>query len=211
MEADRKMCLDYYEQELAWWGENVHALWGSVESQRDRFLVLSELGNFEGKSILDVGCGFGDFYGFLREKKILFKSYLGVDISDKMITIAMRKFPDACFDVEDLLIEPSAGASFDFVVASGIFPLETPYWKEITESTLHRMYDLCRIGVGVNFLSSFTTGKKFARSHYTNPGDMVDFVCQNLSPRIILRHDYRPNDFTLYIYKSSEAKRYRSL
>jgi len=204
-ESYKEVNARYYEQELARWGNDVHALWGNTESQQERFQVLSELGDFSGKSVLDVGCGFGDFYDFLRGKGIHFH-YLGIDLSEKMIVIAKQKFPEASFEVRDILSKPLPDASFDFVVASGIFPLKIPRWMETTGHILSAMYKTCRIGTGVNFLSTFTIGKKFPGRYYANPAIVVDFACKNLSPRIVLRHDYRPNDFTLHIYKPFKQK-----
>ena len=42
--------------------------WGSKKSQDLRFKILIDRWNLENKSILDIGCGFGDFYFFLKKK-----------------------------------------------------------------------------------------------------------------------------------------------
>jgi SAM-dependent methyltransferase len=199
--ADKEIYLIHHQGLLAKWGEDIRTLgWGSPESQKVRFTVLSEIGDFEGKSILDVGCGFGDFFHFISQRGKHLKNYLGVDINQDMVAIAKRRFPNAAFEVRDIL-EDSVEGSFDFVVASGIFGLETPNWEETVEKLLSRMYELSEIGVGVNFLSAFTTGKKPSDSHFADPTRILDFVLRALSNKVVLRHDYRPNDFTLYIYK----------
>jgi SAM-dependent methyltransferase len=185
---------------LAQYGENVKAVgWGSLESQRVRFQALSEIGELAGRSVLDVGCGLGDFYGFLREKTHL-KDYLGMDINDNMIALARRKYPEAKFEVKDI-VEDSPDGAFDYVLASGIFGLKVPRWRGIMERIVSRMYELSRIGTGVNFLSKYTTGENDPSSYYADPAEILDFICRHLSPRVVLRHDYKPNDFTLYIYK----------
>lgn len=205
-EVDRKIYLDHHNARIAEYGQNVRAVsWGSTESQQARFRIISEIGELNNRSILDVGCGFGDLYAFLRQQDICPKLYVGIDINQKMIATARSRFPKATFQVGDIL-DSKLTEKFNYVVSSGIFGLETPNWQAVTEKILSRMYELCEIGVAVNFLSSFTLGKKVADSHYANPADILDFVCKNLSTRIILRHDYRPNDFTLYIYKPFERK-----
>jgi SAM-dependent methyltransferase len=197
---DHGIYLKHHNDMLTRYGEDVKALsYGSPESQRIKFQVLFELGDFEGKSVLDVGCGFGDFYGFVRQRAHL-KHYLGVDINPSLIDIAKRRFPGASFEVKDI-IEDSIDQTFDYVVSSGIFFLKTPNWREIMEGMVSRMYELSEIAVGVNLLSSYTTGQKDSLSYYAAPTEILDFVCCHLSTRVILRHDYRPNDFTLYIYK----------
>ncbi|NVL90353.1 MAG: hypothetical protein HWN69_05065, partial [Desulfobacterales bacterium] len=45
--------------------------WGSEESQKCRFGVLCQLDDLSGKSVLDVGCGLGDLYGYLRNRDII--------------------------------------------------------------------------------------------------------------------------------------------
>jgi SAM-dependent methyltransferase len=200
LQQNRKINLRHYNAILAQYGEDVKAVsWGSLESQRIRFQVLSEIGDLEGKSILDVGCGFGDFYGFLRER-IQLKSYLGTDINQNMITLARRKYPEASFEVRDIAEDPF-DETYDYVFTSGIFGLKVPRWRDIMERMVSRMYELSRTGTGVNFLSKYTTGEKVSDSYYADPVKIMDFVYRHLSPRVILRHDYRPNDFTLHIYK----------
>jgi len=200
LRQDKEISLRHYNMRLARYGEDVRALsWGSLESQQVRFQVLSELVELEESTILDVGCGFGDFYGVLKQRVHL-KSYLGIDINPGMIAVAKQRFPEANFRVKDI-VEDSIYEVFDYVVASGILSLRAPNWKGIMEKVIYQMYELSRVGVGINFLSRYTTGKKTSDSYYADPARILDFVCRNLSSRVILRHDYRPNDFTLYIYK----------
>ena len=40
--------------------------WASPQSQEARFQVLADEVPLAGKTLLDVGCGLGDLYGFLR-------------------------------------------------------------------------------------------------------------------------------------------------
>ncbi|MEO7744043.1 MAG: hypothetical protein ABIR98_13985 [Usitatibacter sp.] len=42
----------------------------SRASQEKRFEALHALGDFDGRSLLDLGCGFGDFLQFLRDRGI---------------------------------------------------------------------------------------------------------------------------------------------
>lgn len=200
LEVIKKINLDYYNVKIAEHGQDVRALWNSLQSQQERFKTLSEIGDFNSSSILDVGCGFGDFYLFLKEQDVHPKKYVGIDMNPRMIAIASARLPGVTIEVKDILDDELKG-KYDYVVASGIFSLETPNWQAVAEKIIGKMYQLSEIAVGVNFLSSFTTGEKLTDRHYANPADIVSFVSKNLSTRIVLRHDYRPNDFTLYIYK----------
>ena len=203
-EDDKAITLHHYSDKLAKYGQDIRSLWGGTQSQQIRFKILSEMGDFEDKSILDVGCGFGDFYTFLKEQNVRLKKYTGIDITPEMVATARLRLPEVTFQVRDIL-DNELNEKFDYVVASGIFGIETPNWKAITEEKIRKMYQLCEIGVGVNLLSFFTLGEKTADSHYANPLDILDFIFRNLTTRLVLRHDYRPNDFTVYIYKPFET------
>ncbi len=189
---------DYFKWRIEEHGSDLRALdWHSVESQRARFKVLTEIGDLKGHSILDVGCGFGDFYGFLNESDIEFSTYLGLDLVEEMIERARRKYPDAAFVAKNILqniVEP-----FDYVLASGLFYLKLESWFSYTRSMLEEMFSICRLGVGVNFLN-FYSEKHSPGSYYAFPATMLE-VALELSQKVVLRCDYKPNDFTIYIYK----------
>ena len=58
-----KLYTDLYNQ----YGENVRSLnWGSQQSQHLRFEAMTNNLDLNNQTILDVGCGFGDFYKFLK-------------------------------------------------------------------------------------------------------------------------------------------------
>lgn len=204
LSENQRINFEYYNAKIAEYGQDVRALsWGNIDSQQIRFKILSEIGDLNNRSILDVGCGFGDLYLFLKEQNTHLKKYIGIDINPQMVATARAKLSEVTIEVKDIL-DNKLNEKYDYVVASGIFSLETPDWQAVTEKIISKMYQLSEIAVGVNFLSSLTTGAKLPHAHYANPADMINFVAKNLSTRIVLRHDYRPNDFTLYIYKPFE-------
>lgn len=174
--------------------------WGSKKSQVSRFKVLSEIGNLNGKKILDVGCGMGDFYSYLISKNVKPKSYTGVDMVSKMVDGAKRKHPKATFALMDLCREIPK-EKFDYVFESGIFNLKVSDWDKTTHKILENMFKAAKAGIAVNFLSVFSPFEKDKSSHYEDPFKITRFVSEKLSRNFILRHDYRPNDFTVYIFK----------
>jgi hypothetical protein len=54
-------------------------------------------------------------------------------------------------------------------------------------------------GIAVNFLSEFALNKKPGR-HYATMKEIGE-IMRATSQRCTIRHDYLPNDMTLYIYK----------
>ena len=59
-------------------------LWSNTQIQEIRFKILSEVGIKAGDSVLDVGCGFGDFADFLnkRGKPV---DFTGIDLSEELL------------------------------------------------------------------------------------------------------------------------------
>lgn len=200
LSENQRINLEYYNAKITEYGQDVHTLWNSLQSQQVRFKILSEIGDFNNRSMLDVGCGFGDLYLFLKEQNVHLKKYVGIDMNPQMIAMASSRLPEAAFEVKNIL-DNELNEKYDYVVASGIFSLEMPDWQAVAEKIISKMYQLSEIAVGANFLSFLTTGEKLPHAHYAHPAEMINFVAKNLSTRIVLRHDYRPNDFTIYIYK----------
>jgi len=66
----QKRYKSYFSKRYEEFGDSVKTLWGGEESQKQRFDVLLSIGDLNGKSVLDVGCGFGDLYGYLRQRKV---------------------------------------------------------------------------------------------------------------------------------------------
>lgn len=199
---DKKIILDHFSETIKKHRIGPKAVsWGSEDSQKIRFRVLSEIGDLNGKTILDVGCGLGDFYGFLvNEKKLKLRKYLGIDINPLMIIGAKKKYPGVEFRVGDLTgVLPKE--SFDYVFESGIFNLKIPHWEKFVYKVLTQMYEVSKVGVGANFLSIFSPFTKDKNSYYADTCEVLRFVFTKLTTKAIFRHDYKPNDFTIFFYK----------
>ena len=213
---DKQAQIDYFEGLLAEHGANYKALdWNSVESQRLRYKVLKEILVYgkkaAGVSVLDVGCGMGDLFGFFKSEGMLNRNkinYTGYDISPKLIEVAGKKYPEAKFEVKDILEEHYL-PRFDYVFCSGIFNIRTTEefdHLDHVQEMLNRMYDLAGCGAAVNFLSegslpiSDPKSLNAGRYYYFKPDEIMNF-CRRVSSRLILRHDYHPGDFTVYLLK----------
>lgn len=213
---DKNRQISYYEGLLAQHGENFKALdWNSPESQKLRYQILKEIFIYgkksSGISVLDVGCGFGDLYGFFKAEKLLSRHkirYTGCDISAKLLQVARKKYPDAKFELTDIL-ENRNVPKFDYIFSSGVFNIRTSDagdHLEFVKSMLLRMYDLVNYGVAANFLSegalpiSSPEDLNSGRYFYFKPDEILNF-CRFICGRYILRHDYHPGDFTVYLLK----------
>jgi SAM-dependent methyltransferase len=185
------------------------ANWGSQQGQRRRFEVLSGIADLHGETVLDVGCGQGDYASYLLENGIIPRRFVGIDLSDRMIEIASaRDFKPIdtefyCSSFHDF--KPGLG-EYDYVFASGIFyrvDLE-PY--EFLERTVELFYRSAGAGTAFNTLfnwggqgDSTPEGGEFL----AQPERLLDIV-RRITSRFVLRCDYHPRDLTFYLYKQEE-------
>ena len=82
-------------------------LWGSEHTQRLRFEVMLEAVDLRHTTVLDVGCGRGDFAAHLLEHAVEYDRFIGVDAMEPMIeAAAARGLARAAFHVVDPIRDP---------------------------------------------------------------------------------------------------------
>ena len=190
--------IEHYTKLYAKFGDNPASIGWPKGKQNIRFSTISQLGNLNNSSVLDVGCGFGDFSSFLKLNNINLKKYLGVDINKEFIDIAKIKNPDATFKVLD--IEKDTLPKFDWSVAIGITNKSGSY--RYIEKLLKRMLDISKKGVAMDFLSTYVDYKTKGTFH-TSP-EHIFKIAKKLSKRVAIRHDYLPFEFCVYLYKQDQ-------
>lgn len=196
---DKADAIKRYEDRLNEHGTSMKALgWRDEEQQKLRFKILSEIGDLHGKKVLDVGCGFGDLYGFLKGKGID-TDFTGYDITPKFIKEAKKKYPDARFEVRDIQSE-KISETFDYVLSSGVFNHMISDNISFTKDMLKRMFEMSREGVAVNMMTDRVDFKD-KHLHYYSPEKMVTFT-KSLTRHFTVRHDYGLYEFTLYLLRS---------
>ena len=91
--------------------------WPELQFLFDDFLT-------PGEKILDVGCGNGRFFEFCRAYRQAGKEknldYSGIDSSEKLIEIAKNSYPEAKFQVADVLSLPFPNNYFDKVYSIAV-------------------------------------------------------------------------------------------
>lgn len=172
--------------------------WGSSASQEKRFSVLIQVGELSGASVLDVGCGLGHFWAYLRQNNIVCH-YHGIDINQNMVEEAREHYPETEFSAIDLLSKEQTLDCFDYVFASGVFNLGEDNLLTRTEAMIKKMYGIAKNAVAFNLLSLKADFVEPGEVAY-RPGKMLDF-CLTLTRRVVLRHDYFSHDFTVYMYR----------
>lgn len=191
----------WYEDKVRRYGFDHRGLgFRNRSSQEKRFEALLGLGEFAGRRLLDVGCGFGDLLEFLMLHGIR-PIYTGLDVCKPMVQRCQERFQGdvAHFVCADVL-EYQPEQQFDYVVASGIFGLDAEGARERIRPTLERLFGWSRIGTAVNFLSANFPNPVEGRI-YVEPGKALEAGLA-LTPAVRLDHSYLPNDFTLHLYKT---------
>lgn len=197
---DKKKLLDLYEGRYKRFGYNVKAVgWKDVKSQRLRFKVLSDIVDLSGFSICDLGCGFGDLFPYLV-KRFGNINYLGIDLSKKLIEEAKKRYPEANFQVKDILKNPPK-KKFDFVLSSGALSFKMQKHEKYVQQMLEAMMAMSTKGVAVNFLTSYVDYRIKKNFHFSP--EKAFTIGRRLTRFITIRHDYPLYEFTMYLYHSS--------
>lgn len=182
-------------------GAAPEVLWkGGSNSQHLRFAqIVRAVPTFDGKEVLDVGCGFADLYDYLTAAGCTVR-YQGVDLCEAMIEECRRRHPHCEFHLGGVLDLPAEEPVCDLAVASGIFGLRCPDWENYVVKTVRHMLALSREGVVMNFLSNFSQNP-CPDSRYSDPAATLNLLMRNVSPWAVLLHDYRWNDFTVAVFR----------
>lgn len=194
----KKATIKRYNELLEKYGYNPKAIGWPKDRQLIRFKVQSEIGDFNKCSILDVGCGFGDLYRFLMKRGLNIK-YTGYDINPNLIKIARKVYPNAHFEVKDIEVD-TINDKFDWVFSVGVFNSKAFVNKFFIKSMIRKMFELCDKGVAIDFISTYVDFRN-EKINYVKPEEIFSF-CKTLSRRVLLRHDYMPFEFCIYIYKN---------
>lgn len=198
--AHRQAMIDYYTRLLSEHGISPRALdWGNTTSQRRRFDVLVEIADLRAASVLDVGCGLGDLFAVLSELHTDIR-YTGYDLTPAMVAAAATRFPQARFEVRDIVTDPPSDA-FDYLFASGIFTFLADQPVARMQAIVRAMYASARRGLAFNSLSTWASNRE-PGEFLADPVETLAF-CRTLSPHVTLRHDYMTHDFSVYIYREA--------
>ena len=169
----------------------------SPRSQRMRFEVFLHDHDLQARSVLDLGCGLGDFFHHLGRRGIAC-DYLGVDISPEMVRRCRLRFPHGRFECRDVLVwEP--GRTFDYVVSIGIHNIAVPAGRELLKRVTRRQFELAAVAAHVSLLTDRYEG--FAPHIQPWRAEELLTLGLRLTPYAVLRHDYLPNDFSLTLYR----------
>lgn len=183
----------FYSKSIKEFGVSAQGVhWSTQFSQYKRFEVLCsflEKEELKNASIVDAGCGFGEFYNFLQKRELLPKEYCGIDCEAQMIQISQHRFPKTTFYVKDVLKDNLPVA--DYYMCSGAMNLLP---KRLFFKFIQQCYKQCQKGFIFNFL------KKESFNHI-DPRNVIAF-CKELNGEYILEEHYLRNDLSIFLKKS---------
>ncbi|MGH2885576.1 MAG: class I SAM-dependent methyltransferase [Solirubrobacteraceae bacterium] len=198
MSRDEERIAVYYDRLVERYGHDPRAVDApSRESLDIRHAVLAELADMSGKSVLEVGCGFGDLGASIRERYDRV-TYRGIDLSPRMVQEGRRVNPGLELEVGNVLDLPGAEA-YDFVVAQGIFYLLREAPEERMREIVTRMFTLASEAIAFTAISAWAAERN-PDEFYVDPRVALE-LGHSLTRSVVLRHDYHPGDLALYLYK----------
>jgi len=197
----KKKNIEFFNKTIKEAKNEHYAVAQSETSHIKRFNKIYELGDWKGKSVLDIGCGLGGFYDFLIERGFDGK-YKGYDINELMIKKAKQKHSkiEKNFSVKDI-IDENINERFNYIISVG--PLNLKFEKstnmEITKMLLKRMYEIATDAFAISMTSSLTK-KKNNDTFYYNPFEIGEYI-SCFTNNYIIDHSFLPHDFVLFVYK----------
>jgi SAM-dependent methyltransferase len=203
-ELDRVDYRQRYVSRLKAYGYDPRTLGWNKGRQSYRFDALVrhvDLDRIE--SVLDVGCGFGDFGVYLREHGFDGR-YLGIDIVPELIQAGRNRNPGLDLDVCDVA-DLSGGASFDLVTASGVFNAKLAHSDNFAniQTTIRKMFWIAGQAVAADFL----TGNVDYREDglfYMPIGPLTEFL-YTLSRRFLVDHQAMPYEYTITLFRDDRV------
>lgn len=200
--SDKQETIERYSSRYQKFGYSPKSLGWDKGKQDVRFEILTSQYDFSEKSVLDIGCGFGDLNKTLNEKYAHNYSYLGVDLVPDLVNEARKQYvgDNIDFRTGDFL-DISFENTFDFVIASGIFNhrLNNVNNYDLIEAAIIKALSLSNDGLAFDFLSD-KVDYQLEHTFHSSPEKILS-IAYKYSRNIVIRNDYMPFEFALFIFK----------
>lgn len=181
----------FYETAIKKYGisaQGVH--WNSAFTQYKRFEILTSFikNTIKESSIIDAGCGFGEYYSYLFDNNLNPKLYLGIDCEKQMIDLAKKRFLNTKFEIQDILKDSLYKA--DYYICSGAMNILE---KEEVFIFIRKCFEASNKAFIFNFLKndSLTDIKS---------SEIINY-CKSLSKNMDIKENYLSNDFSIQVKK----------
>lgn len=198
---DELSLIRRYTERYGIYGYDPKTLGWDKGKQNVRFEVLTSQYNFENKHILDIGCGFGDI-NLTLSKKTNNYSYTGIDLVDSLLHEAGKRYKGAYIQFQRAnILSFNSDRLFDYAISSGVFnhKLQQGNNYEFIEEALAKALTLVKDGIAFDFLSD-KVDYKLEHTFHSSP-EKILAIAYKYSRNIVLRNDYMPFEFSLFVFK----------
>ena len=164
--------------------------WASKENQILRFdailkLLPKDLSSF---TLVDAGCGFGDFYLYLKKKKRLPKNYIGIDSVLDMYSIATQNTAQEIINA-DICRDTLPNA--DYYICSGALNVLTPF-------ETHLFIQNCYKSSKVAFIFNALHGDKVSETYnYLSTKTIKELATTLDVKELLFEEGYLKDDITV--------------
>ncbi len=181
----------FYQKAIKKYGisaKGVH--WNSEFTQYMRFEILTQFIKHDIKesSIIDAGCGFGEYYNYLFDNDLKPLSYRGIDCEEQMIELASKRFLDTKFYIKNVLYDELDIA--DYYICSGALNILN---KEEIFQFINKCFETSKKAFIFNFLKNDPLTK-------VKVDDVLTY-CKTLSKNIQIEENYLKNDISIFLKK----------
>ena len=194
LESVAKSAKERYGRRFAEMGVSPRTLgWGSKEDQLTRFQVMTEQIDFAGSTLMDIGCGFADFWKYLAAMERLPDHYIGVDLMEQFIAHNQETYPEAQFICCDFMRQPEQLPEVDYVISNGTMNFKLSDNLSYNRKFLQTAFIKATKGLVVDFLSTIYTPDYPPEDtvYHHSPKDVLDLAFE-LTPNVRLIHNYAP-------------------
>ena len=199
--------VEHYEACLAKHGDTHLGMdWPNARDAETRYRVMLEVIRKPAPpvvSLLDFGCGASHLYEYINAKSLRGIEYTGLDLSQKFIELSRKKFPQNSYIWADILEDPEAVPSFDYIVMNGVFTEKRGLTFEemlaYFERILSAVFAKARMGITFNVMSKHVDWERDDLFHL--PFDtLARFLTSSLTRNFAMRNDYDLYEYTTYVY-----------
>jgi len=197
---DKEMVLARYMERIKQSGMTIDSLnSGSVEKQHARHEAHAAIFSKDKASVLDIGCGIGQFSDYLTLKGIAHQ-YNGYDIVPDYITYCKEHFPEGHFEVRNVF-EQGIEGEYDYIVLSQV--LNNRFRDSDNMQVMKEMMRICfektKVALSIDMMSTYVDFRSDELFYY-QPEEIFSYA-KSLTTRVALRHDARPYEFLIQLFR----------
>jgi len=199
--------IQRYTKRYNEYGYSPKSLGWDKGKQDIRFDILCSQYDFDDKHVLDIGCGFGDLNKTLSQKSKNYK-YTGVDLLEAFITEAKKHYHNENINFEHgNVLEIESTKTYDYAISSGVFnhKIEGNKNYEFIEEVIKKTLSICKDGLAFDFLSD-KVDYPLENTFHSSPEKILS-IAYKYSRNIVLRNDYMPFEFSLFIFKDDNFQK----